>query len=91
MYTLQLDSHGNAIVCRGDDVRNGYSIFYRGTYDACNAMRPEAVAQVRRAAREANYARLGLTFTAEDAALCGAIDAAAARNRITWNGTTRNA
>ena len=32
MYTLQTDSHGNRIVCRGDTVRSGYQIVAQGTY-----------------------------------------------------------
>lgn len=34
MYTLQSDSHGNLIVCKGDTVRNGYRIIANGTYAA---------------------------------------------------------
>jgi hypothetical protein len=34
MYTLQSDSHGNLIVCKGDVVRNGYRIIAHGTYSA---------------------------------------------------------
>ena len=32
MYTLQSDSHGNLIICKGDTVRNGYRIIERGAY-----------------------------------------------------------
>lgn len=34
MYTLQEDRHGNRIICRGDDVRNGYRIIAHGSYGA---------------------------------------------------------
>jgi hypothetical protein len=95
IYSLQLDRHANAIVCAGTRERAGYSIVHTGTYDECNAARPAMVAEARRAKHEANYARLGMTFTDADAAFCAQIDGAtdrhAARNRINWNGTTRNA
>ena len=39
MYTLQTDSHGNRIVCKGDTVRNGYRIVAHGTYAAMLAMK----------------------------------------------------
>lgn len=42
MYTLQLDRHGNTIVCKGSEERNGYRIVARGTYNECNAMRASA-------------------------------------------------
>jgi hypothetical protein len=35
MYTAQIDNHGNIIVCKGDVVRNGYRIFFRGSYNEC--------------------------------------------------------
>ena len=31
-YTLQTDRHGNRIICKGDRVRNGYTITAEGTY-----------------------------------------------------------
>ena len=33
MYTLQSDSHGNLIICKGDTVRNGYAIIAYGSYN----------------------------------------------------------
>lgn len=33
MYTLQSDSHGNLIICKGDTVRNGYAIISNGSYN----------------------------------------------------------
>lgn len=33
MYTLQSDSHGNLIICKGDTVRNGYAIIAHGSYN----------------------------------------------------------
>ena len=38
IYTLQIDGHGNSIVCKGEDVRKGYQIEYRGTYGCCMRM-----------------------------------------------------
>lgn len=35
MYTAQIDRNGNVIVCKGDTVRNGYSIAMHGTYAEC--------------------------------------------------------
>lgn len=35
MYTAQRDSHGNIIVCKGSDRRNGYSIIHTGSYQEC--------------------------------------------------------
>jgi hypothetical protein len=32
MYSAQINSHGNIIVCRGTDVRNSYRIIATGTY-----------------------------------------------------------
>jgi hypothetical protein len=43
MYTLQSDSHGNLIVCKGDTVRNGYRILANGTYAAMLAMKVGAL------------------------------------------------
>ena len=39
MYTLQTDSHGNRIVCKGDTVRSGYRIVAHGTYADMLAMK----------------------------------------------------
>ena len=39
MYTLQTDSHGNLIVCKGDTVRSGYRIVAHGTYADMLAMK----------------------------------------------------
>jgi len=52
-YTLQMDRHGNTIVCRGADVRNGYRIVSEGTYAECNASRADAVATTERRATTA--------------------------------------
>jgi hypothetical protein len=35
MYTAQIDRHGNIIVCKGSVERNGYTIFFTGTYNEC--------------------------------------------------------
>jgi hypothetical protein len=35
MYTAQKDRHGNVIVCRGSDTRNGYLIVFTGSYAEC--------------------------------------------------------
>jgi hypothetical protein len=35
MYTAQIDRHGNIIVCKGDRERNGYRIFFVGSYNEC--------------------------------------------------------
>lgn len=35
MYTAQRDSHGNVIVCKGSDPRNGYRIVFTGSYAEC--------------------------------------------------------
>ena len=34
-YTLQMDAHGNMIVCKGDQVRAGYRIVCRESYAHC--------------------------------------------------------
>lgn len=39
MYTAQVDAHANCIVCRGNEVRKGYTVIYAGTYDACLAVK----------------------------------------------------
>jgi hypothetical protein len=35
MYTAQINSFGNVIVCKGDAVRNSYKIIFSGTYAEC--------------------------------------------------------
>jgi len=35
MYTAQIDRFGNIIVCKGDRERNGYRIFFTGSYNEC--------------------------------------------------------
>ena len=35
MYTAQINSHGNVIVCKGATARNSYRIIYTGTYAEC--------------------------------------------------------
>jgi len=35
MYTAQINSFGNVIVCKGSDVRNSYKIIFSGTYAEC--------------------------------------------------------
>jgi hypothetical protein len=35
MYTAQRNAFGNVIVCKGDVVRNSYSIIFTGTYAEC--------------------------------------------------------
>ena len=35
MYTLQIDAHGNSIVCKGAAPRSGYRIVRHGTYAEC--------------------------------------------------------
>lgn len=35
MYTAQIDSYRNVIVCKGDRERSGYRIAYRGSYQQC--------------------------------------------------------
>ena len=35
MYTAQVDRFGNIIVCKGSVERNGYSIFFTGSYNEC--------------------------------------------------------
>lgn len=34
-YTLQIDGHGNMIVCKGDQVRSGYRIVRAASYAEC--------------------------------------------------------
>ena len=35
MYTAQINSFGNVIVCKGDTVRNSYRIIFTGSYADC--------------------------------------------------------
>lgn len=35
MYTAQINTHGNVIVCKGSEVRNSYKIVMTGTYAEC--------------------------------------------------------
>jgi hypothetical protein len=35
MYTAQIDRFCNIIVCKGDRERNGYRIFFTGSYNEC--------------------------------------------------------
>ena len=35
MYTAQIDRFGNIIVCKGSVERNGYRIFFTGSYNEC--------------------------------------------------------
>jgi len=37
MYSLQVNAHGNRIVCKGTDVRNSYRIIFTGSYAACQS------------------------------------------------------
>lgn len=39
MYTAQINTHGNVIVCKGDVVRNSYRIILTGTYAQCLALK----------------------------------------------------
>lgn len=39
MYTAQINTHGNVIVCKGDTVRNSYRIILTGTYAQCLALK----------------------------------------------------
>lgn len=38
MYTVQINAYGNAIVCKGSDVRNSYRVVFTGTYAHCLRM-----------------------------------------------------
>ncbi len=38
-YSLQINAHGNRIVCKGTEVRSSYQIVYVGSYAACQAFR----------------------------------------------------
>jgi hypothetical protein len=42
MYTAQINSFGNVIVCKGDTVRNSYRIIFTGTYAECLAVKAGA-------------------------------------------------
>jgi hypothetical protein len=35
MYTAQINSFGNVIVCKGNVVRNSYRIMFTGSYQDC--------------------------------------------------------
>ena len=35
MYTAQINSFGNVIVCKGDVARNSYKIMFYGSYQDC--------------------------------------------------------
>jgi hypothetical protein len=35
MYTAQINSFGNIIVCKGSDVRKSYRIIFTGSYVDC--------------------------------------------------------
>jgi len=35
MYSAQINSFGNIIVCKGCEVRNSYRIIHTGTYQEC--------------------------------------------------------
>ena len=39
MYTAQINSFGNVIVCKGSVVRNSYRIVFTGTYAECLAVK----------------------------------------------------
>lgn len=41
MYTAQINSHGNIIVCKGDQVRNSYRIIFTGSYADCLRLKLE--------------------------------------------------
>jgi hypothetical protein len=64
-YSLQLDRHGNAIVCADTRERCNYSIVHTGTYAECNAARPgfESEARASIAALRAMRTRAGYPRT----------------------------
>ncbi len=37
MYSLQVNAHGNRIVCKGTDQRRSYRIVFVGSYADCQA------------------------------------------------------
>ena len=39
MYSAQINSHGNIIVCKGMEVRNSYRIIATGTYQEMLALK----------------------------------------------------
>jgi len=39
MYSAQVNSFGNIIVCKGCEVRNSYRIIFTGTYNECLALK----------------------------------------------------
>jgi hypothetical protein len=64
IYSLQLDRHGNAIVCADTRERCNYTIVFTGTYAECNAARPEfeneahaSIAALREMRARAGYPR----------------------------------
>ena len=40
MYTLQINSLGNRIVCKGSECRDTYRIVFTGTYAECQQYQP---------------------------------------------------
>ena len=36
MYTLQRNANNDLIVCKGDSLKKGYFIVFRGTFAQCN-------------------------------------------------------
>jgi len=43
MYTAQINTHGNIIVCKGDQVRNSYRVIFTGSYAECLRLKIERV------------------------------------------------
>jgi len=41
IYTCQANMHGNIIVCGDEIERNSYTIFYKGSYADCLALKSE--------------------------------------------------
>lgn len=42
-YSLQVDAHGNRIVCKGADARRGYRIVFVGSYAECQTYHSDSV------------------------------------------------
>jgi hypothetical protein len=42
MYTAQVNSFGNVIVCKGADVRTSYKIIFTGSYAECLKIKANA-------------------------------------------------
>jgi len=42
MYSAQINSFGNVIVCKGCDVRKSYKIIFTGTYVECLKIKANA-------------------------------------------------